>query len=132
MNKSDVIEVIQTIETLYNNPFTKNIIPSEQKQKIMSVVEAWYSILKDYEFNQVMKNLREHVKRSRFAPTVSDLVQEKHLIVDRMNAIPNAEETQAYLESLTGDREKNKNLSEEDLKEIEKAKAEARRILGIG
>ena len=132
MNKSDVIEVIQTIETLYNNPFTKNIIPSEQKQKIMSVVEAWYSILKDYEFNQVMKNLSEHVKRSRFAPTVSDLVQEKHLIVDRMNAIPNAEETQAYLESLTGDREKNKNLSEEDLKEIEKAKAEARRILGIG
>ena len=57
-----------------------------------------------------------------------DLLNEKNVIVDRINAIPSIEETKNYLASLSSPVEQ----TEEERASIEKSKAEIRKILGIG
>ncbi|AYK68027.1 replicative helicase loader/inhibitor [Bacillus velezensis] len=91
-------------------------------------VDSWHELLHDADFEQVRGNLIRFCKRSKFPPKVADLLNEKNLIVDRINAIPSIEETKNYLASLSAPVEQ----TEEERASIEKSKAEIRKILGIG
>ncbi|TYS68681.1 hypothetical protein FZC76_06970 [Sutcliffiella horikoshii] len=75
MNKKEVLEIIQLIEKMYNNPFTKNILPSEQQIKIKTIAEAWHEFLEDQDFNQVRSKVKKHVLTSKFPPTIADLYE---------------------------------------------------------
>ncbi|NMH72808.1 hypothetical protein HF078_06975 [Bacillus sp. RO2] len=76
MNKKEVLDIIQLIEKMYNNPFTKNVIPSEQNNKIKSIVEAWHEFLENQDFNQVRAKVKKHVFTSKFPPTIADIYEE--------------------------------------------------------
>lgn len=66
MNKNEAIKVVKTIADFYQY-FTV----TEDK-----VIE-WANFLSPYEYGFVMNNLKEHIKRSEFPPTVKDITQEK-------------------------------------------------------
>ncbi|WP_339147663.1 MULTISPECIES: replicative helicase loader/inhibitor [unclassified Sutcliffiella] len=76
MNKKEVLDIIHLIENTYNHPFTKNVIPSEQKNKIKNIVEAWHEFLVDQDFNQVRTKVKKHIFTSKFPPTIADLYEE--------------------------------------------------------
>lgn len=59
-------------------------------------IDKWHEILKDYEFDIIMDNLRLCIKTNRFAPTVADLIN----VEDRKDrAIPTNEETKQLIAS---------------------------------
>ncbi len=66
MNENEAIKVMKTIADFYQY-FTV----SEDK------VLEWANFLSPYEYGFVMNNLKDHIKRSEFPPTVKDLTQEK-------------------------------------------------------
>lgn len=76
-----------------SNPFLSNLDPNE---RIVKTVEIWHEILADYEFDVIMKNLKEHIKTSSYPPKISDVVPRKE---KRLQNIPDIEETKKLLGS---------------------------------
>ena len=101
MNKNQTLDIILTMDTCYNgmftrnnsNPFLSNLDPNE---RIVKTVEIWHEILADYEFDVIMKNLKEHIKTSSYPPKISDVVPRKE---KRLQNIPDIEETKKLLGS---------------------------------
>jgi hypothetical protein len=84
-----------------------------------ATVEAWHMILKDYDFDEVGQNLKNHVESSSFAPTIADLVK-KHT----GRSIPGVKETQLLITQYERAETASKEVVEEELAKI-------RKILGI-
>lgn len=117
MDRKQTAELLQNIQASYPGKFNVSD-PSR-------LLNAWEKALQKHSYEKIMDNFERHLETSVFPPTIADLVKEKPL--DRMNAIPNAEETKAYLATL----EQEVILTPEQRKKIEKSKAKIREILGI-
>lgn len=116
ISKAQTFEILSLIREFY-----------EQFEITQKKIDSWHLILKDYEFEIIKDNLLKHCKTNKFVPKIADLIQHKEITLDRMNAIPNVEETQKYLLSIN-----NSSISCEDEHLINQSKAEIRKILGIG
>lgn len=81
MNKKEVLQLIESIEILYDNPFTKrrNYFNQDQSNEevIVSVVNAWHDILKDESVEMVLKNFKRHIKTNKFHPTIAELLRKE-------------------------------------------------------
>ena len=88
MEREETKQIIRKINSLFVNSF--------KTDEMKFVIDTWHEILEDYEYDEVMKNLKWHIKSSSYPPKISDLVtkQEK-----RIQHIPNVEETKKFLES---------------------------------
>lgn len=117
MTKTQTFEIITLIKDFY-----------EQFEINQGKIDAWHLVLKSCEFEKVKNNLLTYCKENVYPPKVADLIKEKSKPLDRINAIPDVEETRRYLESLSINRE----FTDEEKQSIEKSKAEIRKILGIG
>lgn len=116
MNTIQIAELLDLIQSSYPGKF--NI------QDPTRLLASWERVLSKHDFDQVMKNFERDLENSVFPPTIADLVKQRPL--DRINGIPNADETQEYLRSL----EEEKQLNQKAIHSIEQSKAEIRRILG--
>ena len=67
MEKMKLEESVQVMKTITH--FYSHFNVTE------AMVKDWHFILKNYEFEMVMENLRQHVIESKFIPTVADLVK---------------------------------------------------------
>ena len=106
MKINQTAKVIEKISILYPS-FIKD------ENKIDSIVETWHDILEDYEFDIVMKNLKWHIKSSKFPPKISDLITQEER---RIQYIPGVEETKQYLEEQKNWRVENPLSDEEKRK----------------
>ncbi len=66
MNENEAVKIVKTISDFYQY-FTVT------EDKLLE----WANFLSPYEYGFVMNNLKEHIKRSEFPPTVKDITQEK-------------------------------------------------------
>lgn len=118
MDRKQTADLLQTIQDSYPGKF--------HISDPARLLDAWETALISHDYNKVMSNFYRHLELNAFPPAISDLVKVRQL--DRMNAIPNAEETRKHLESIS----KPVDHTDEQLRSIERSKAEIRRILGIG
>jgi len=116
ISKKQTFEILSLIREFY-----------EQFEITQPKIDSWHLVLKSYDFEMVKENLLKYCKTNKFAPKVADLIQEKTIVLDRMNAIPSVEETHEYLKTLN-----RPEYNKEDLQQIAESKAEIRKILGIG
>ena len=91
----------------------------EQIKFDQNKLDAWYEILKAYEFERVKANLEWFVKHSEFPPKVKDLIQNE---MDVSANVPGYQETQALLEETYGGS--SSEIAQQELAKI-------RKILGI-
>lgn len=128
--KKEILEVIMTIEHAYNNPFTRNIggfIENETKeQKLVRMVDSWYKLLHDFDYDQIKVNLEKHIMSSKYPPSIAELVNQVKEEAPAGPVIPTAEETQQMLQERARSR---RNAASPEVRE--KALAEIRRILNI-
>ena len=89
MNIKQTALIIEKISFLYPS-FIKD------ESKVRDIVVTWHEILEDYEYESVMKNLKWHIKSSKFPPKISDLITQEE---KRIQYIPGVEETKEYLDS---------------------------------
>jgi Loader and inhibitor of phage G40P len=127
MTKKQILEVIMTIEHAYNNPFTRNIDGNETKeQKLVKIIDTWYKLLKDHDFEKIKEHLNQHIMTSKYPPSIAELVNQPEKEIPSGPVVPSAEETQKMFE----EREKEKaNVASPEIRE--KHLAEIRRILNI-
>lgn len=64
MNKAEVAKLLTVIKIAY-----PNFEVSE------SVVNLWYVMLKEMPFAKAERNLREHITKSKFPPTIAEVVR---------------------------------------------------------
>ena len=62
MERLEAIKIIKTVADFY-----QSFSVTEEK------VKEWANVIEPYEFTFVMDNLKEHLKRSQFPPTIKDL-----------------------------------------------------------
>lgn len=62
---AESVQVMKTITNFYSN-FSVN----------EPMVKEWHSVLKDYDFNMVLNNLKNHVVNSKYPPSIADLVKQ--------------------------------------------------------
>lgn len=117
MDRKQTAELLQDIQVSYPGKF--HVLEPTR------LLNAWTKALLRHDHDKVQANFEKHLETSAFPPTIADLVREKP--TDRLNAIPNVEETRAYLETLG----KASDLTEEQKATIESEKAKIRKILGI-
>ncbi|MFJ8268504.1 hypothetical protein [Peribacillus asahii] len=117
MNLKQIASLLDAIQSSYPGKF--------KVEDPANVLKSWEQVLRKHDFEKVSRNFERHLETSSFPPTIADLVKEKPL--DRINAIPDVNETLDYLDSLN----KPNSFTEDQLKSIEKSKAEVRRILGL-
>ncbi|HBU89861.1 replicative helicase loader/inhibitor [Bacillus pumilus] len=116
MTKAETLELLKLIKTYY-----------EHFEVDQSKLDAWARILKPENYERIEANLFVYVKYNQFPPKVADLIKAKESRTDRSAAIPNIEETQNYLSELD-----KAEPTEEEQEQIERHKAEIRKVLGIG
>jgi hypothetical protein len=63
MTKQELIKLLILIESVY----AKFIIKNE-------TVLSWFELCKTIDYDKVMENLRNHIRRSPVPPTISDLI----------------------------------------------------------
>lgn len=80
MTKQEVLTLIEQIEKLYNNPFTRkrNITDKDKTDEeiIFDTVNTWHEFLKDDEADRVFENFKRHVTTNIFPPTIAELKTE--------------------------------------------------------
>ncbi|WP_144473001.1 replicative helicase loader/inhibitor [Bacillus pumilus] len=116
MTKAETLELLKLIKTYYEH------FEIDQER-----INAWARILKPENYEQIEAKLIVYVKYNQFPPKVADLIKAKESRTDRSAAIPNIEETQNYLSELD-----KAEPTEEEQEQIERHKAEIRKVLGIG
>jgi hypothetical protein len=117
INKKETFEILELIKDFY-----------DQFEINQSRIDSWHLVMKNCDFETVKNNLLVYSRENIFPPKVADLLKEKPNTLDRMNAIPDVEETSRYLRSLNQKGE----YTEVQLLSIEQSKAQIRKILGIG
>jgi len=108
MTKREVFQLLKLISVYY-----------ESYEIYQEKVNQWFTILKEYEYHKLEKNLRRHVAHSPYAPKVSDLIRQPE---NGSRAIPNVEETRNFLY-------KKEVLASEEV--VQRSLAKIREILGI-
>ncbi|MCP1150264.1 MULTISPECIES: replicative helicase loader/inhibitor [Bacillus] len=116
MTKAETLELLKLIKTYY-----------EHFEVDQSKLDAWAKILKPENYERIEANLIVYVKNNQFPPKVADLIKAKEARKDRSAAIPNVEETHSYLSELD-----KAEPTEEEQEQIERHKAEIRKVLGLG
>lgn len=136
MNKKQVLKIISTIETYYNQPWTRKFKPQDQNTQLLlgnpqtkedillDVVNAWHMILEKYEYEKVFANLMQHIETSKFPPTIADLTNAEKVVKSR--AIPDPDETKAMMLGWQRPEEE-----KADPDEVETQLAAMRDMLGI-
>jgi hypothetical protein len=102
MTYQEALKVIKAVATYY-----QNFSLTEEK------VREWGLVIQEYELNQVMENLRTHVRKSQFPPAISDLIKQDES-TKRIAYLPNtvesmhiqAEEARQFLEAIEGNQER--------------------------
>jgi hypothetical protein len=117
INKKETFELLTLIKDFY-----------DQFEITQNRIDSWHMVIKNCDFESLKKNLLLYCRENIFPPKVADLIKEKPKILDRMNAVPDVQETRRYLASLNRQGE----YTEEQLQSIEQSKAQIRKILGIG
>lgn len=117
MDRKQTAELLQTIQASYPGKFN----PPDPAR----MLDTWEKALRSHDSNIVSMNFERHLTTSVFPPTIADLVKVNPS--DRLNAIPNAEETRDYLATL----QSKEMLTQEQHQNIEAEKAKIRKILGL-
>ena len=107
MNIKQTAIIIEKISFLYPS-FVRD------ESKLREIILTWHEILEDYEFDIVMKNLKWHIKSSKFPPKISDLITQEE---KRIQNIPGIEETKKKLDEQKNWRVKNP-LTDEQKREM--------------
>lgn len=115
MNKKEVMEIIKSVSIYYQNKF--------KMDDPIATIDAWYNILRDYEFEDINANLKEYVKHNHFAPSVSELIR---LPQAKDRALPDYAETKVLMSSWEAEKANRATKEQAD-----KALAEMRKTLGI-
>jgi hypothetical protein len=115
MDRKEAVEVLKAIETFYGNKFKIDNPKAE--------LDAWHSILKDYEFDEIMHNLQNYVKTNRFAPSIADIINAGPA---KDRAIPTYEETKQLINRWDQER-----ADAADAATANEHLAKMRKILGI-
>lgn len=120
MTKEQVFEILKFIGEFY-----------DFFEITQSKIDAWYTVLKDYDFDMVMENAKEHVKRNDYPPKVSQLLREREREVfrDPALAVPSVEETRKMLAEMEEWEKRAQTL--ETKKARRKSLIETAKILGI-
>ena len=118
MDRKQVIQVLNSIQHSYPGKF--NISDAA------GLVNEWSKLLLPYEAEVVERNLQRHIKASPFPPSISDLVKQQGT-PDRVQAIPDVEETKRMLDSM----KQPEKISAEEKKRIKQYQAQIRKTLGI-
>lgn len=108
MKINETAAIIEKISFLYPS-FIKD------ESKLREIILTWHEVLEDYENEEILKNLKWHIKSSKFPPKISDLITQEE---KRIQHIPNVEETKKFLESNFVDNP----VTPEEMKEIMKNK----------
>lgn len=106
MNKQELFKVLDNVHEYYDR--------FEVTQKR---IDSWHEILKDYDFNVVMKNLKKYSTTSKFPPTIADLLEGQYRELRPYDLTP--EEIKAKQQAEL-DLEKQKELVKEQNKEFMK------------
>lgn len=88
MEREQTKMVIRKLNSLYPNYF--------KLEDPKFLIDTWHDILEDYEYEEVVANLKKHIKTSSYPPKVSDLVTKRE---ERIQNIPGVEETKKLLKS---------------------------------
>jgi Loader and inhibitor of phage G40P len=64
MNKAEMAEVVKMITFAYPNA----TFPADK-------LDQWYAWLKNYDFEQIEQNVRQHILHSPFQPSIADIVK---------------------------------------------------------
>lgn len=113
MERIEVVEVLEKIDVYY---------PGKVKvENAKFRLDAFAEALKDADAETVNKNLMKHIRTDEWPPSISNLLKENK---ESSRAVPNFEETRAYLKS-----RENKHPASEEVRREEAAKV--RKILGI-
>jgi hypothetical protein len=67
MNKQEILKIF----SIFNVCYPKFI--ESGKEEVM--VEVWYQMLKEYQYDYVMLSSQNHIKKSKFAPTIHDIIE---------------------------------------------------------
>lgn len=89
MERDDTKTIIRKLSALYGNQF--------KLDDPVFVVDTWHDILKEYDYDRVLRNLNTHVKNSEYPPKPKDLL--KDLVVNEKYNIPGIAETKAIIET---------------------------------
>lgn len=90
----------------------------ETDEEYQERFDQWYEVMQEYDVAEVDANLKRHIKSSRFAPKIADLIHYNPL----PRTVPTAEETLKHFEET-----KTSNAATPE--EIEEAIAELQAIL---
>lgn len=101
MTYKEAVRVLQTVSMFY-----QNFAMTEQK------VKEWALIIQEYEFTDVMENLKNFVGESKFPPTVADLLPKEneepkssaYLKIGDETLKVNADQAEEMLKRLEGER----------------------------
>ncbi|MCY7572386.1 MULTISPECIES: replicative helicase loader/inhibitor [Bacillus] len=115
MTKKETLELLKLIKTYFEH------FEIDQER-----IDAWARVLKPEDYEKIEANLIVYVKYNQFPPKVADLLNQKERH-SRSAAIPNVEETHSYLSEMD-----KAEPTEEEQEQIERHKAEIRKVLGIG
>lgn len=89
MERDETKIIIRKLAILYGNQF--------KLDDPVFVIDTWHDILKEYDYDRVLRNLNTHVKNSEYPPKPKDLL--KDLVVNEKYNIPGIEETKAIIET---------------------------------
>jgi hypothetical protein len=64
MTKQEIIKLMILIESVYSNFITKS-----------ETLINWFDLCGEMDYDQVMENLRRHIRRSPYPPTMTDLTR---------------------------------------------------------
>jgi hypothetical protein len=121
VERDETKSIVKLIKESYGNKFSMN----DPK----ATIDAWHLILRDYDFDLILENLKNYITNNSFAPTIADLVKPPKVEAERY--IPSVEETKLILDKQEAAIQA--ALNDPKTKDAkERAKAEIRKILGIG
>lgn len=111
------IEELQLLFQKMSIHYSRYLPQDEETRNVIK--QEYYNYLKDVNVNLVSKNFKNHVKTSKYLPTISDLIKD-----EIKSSVPGVEETRLMLEARDKERENHVPSSPEYRKMmIEKGRA---------
>lgn len=95
MNKTQTAALLDLIKDLFPNFLREDI-------NKVAVFELWHDCLKDCEYDEVIKNLKEYCKENKFPPTISDVYVKTSKYPGHASAKPILEKIERFKEEAKG------------------------------
>lgn len=67
MTKQETIEILKTISDNYNT------FSNYTKEEKLQLIDNWYKSFQNFSYNSICNRLQEHIKNSKYVPTIADL-----------------------------------------------------------